>query len=329
MACFDIGSNAVRYLIAEWADEKLIERFIGGEITGASDAVNERGEINFDGLIPTVMALNRFVRLAVEADATPVCALATAVFRDAKNADQIISQLEGSTGIPIIPLSQPAEACLGFIGAISGMSFIDRSSLPSIAFADVGGRSTELVIGDAAGSLYSVHGLNIGSRELTRKFITAYPIPDSERLRLHSLIRATLSPYAEVMREASHMIVSGGTAVALAMLVHNKLSFSTEAVHGTVLTKAYLTSTLERLSGMSLADCEALLAFEPKRASVFYAGVAIITSLLEIGGFERAFVSARCLMHGALEKLMRSRVNITSRDELARVLNEVQINRRA
>lgn len=323
VACFDIGSNAVRYLIAEWRDGKLIDHFIGGEITGASDAINEHGGITLEGLMPTVTALSDFIRLAREVGATPVCAIATAALRDARNADQIIPALEGMIGIPIIAVSQAAEACLGFIGAISEMPFLGENPKERITFADVGGRSTELVIGDAAGNLESVHGLGLGSRELTRKFITAYPIPNDERAKLRSFIWAALSSYADVMRGADRLIISGGTAIALAMLASNACSFSVKELHGTVLTRAYLISTLEKLGDMSLEDCEALLTFEPKRAPVFYAGVAIVASLLEVGGFEKAFISARCLMHGALEKLLRLQVDVASRDEISKALNEV------
>ncbi|MCS7253772.1 MAG: hypothetical protein RMK18_03680 [Armatimonadota bacterium] len=323
LACFDIGSNALRYLIAEWREGKLVERYIGGEITAASDAINEMGEIEVGSLTQTVMALKRFVSLAKAAGAVPICALATAVFREARNASYVIEKLESDIGVPIICLSQVAEARLGFISAISAMTGIGETSMDSIAFADVGGRSTELVIGDAFGNVHSVYGLSIGSRKLTRDFITAYPIPYDERLRLHSFIQRELSPYMDIMRAAGHLIVSGGTAVALAMLANNTVSFSTDVLHGTALRRSYLTSVLEMLGTMSLKDCEALLNFEPKRAPVFYAGVAIIDSLVRIGGFNSALVSAKCLMHGALEKLLKLQVDLTSRDEIAKALNEV------
>lgn len=320
VACIDIGSNAVRYLIAEVEGEEIIEIAIGGEITGASDAIDASGSIDLSKLAPTVEALREFVRLAKCSGALPVCALATATLRDAKNSAEVITAIEEAVGIPVICLSQRSEARLGFYAAISALPCHRRKPNESLLYADVGGRSTELILSDAIGDIRFERSLKIGSRTLTKNFISSYPIAQSEQRALHSEIAAQLQQYEALVTKCSHFIVAGGTAVALAMLKRSLSSFSTDILHGAELTKEEVTSALEKFAGLPLNECEALLGFEPKRAPIFYAGVAIIASFMELGGFERAIVSAKCLMHGALERLIRMGIDLNSCGAIAEAL---------
>lgn len=320
VACFDIGSNAIRFLIAEWEGDELRELCIGGEITSVHNALNDLGYIELDRLAPSLEALSKFVMMAKRCGATPVCALATAAIREAKNAGDVIREIEERVGIPVVCLSQDAEARLGFLAALHGMPIVGEGK--KVMFADVGGYSTEIVVGDASGCVEFVGGLDFGSGKLTRRFITAYPISRNEREALLSFTLASLKAGVPPFRFCSHLIVSGGTAVALAMLKHGVDHPSTDRLHATILTREEVAHMLEMVANMSLGECESLLKFEPRRAPLFYAGIAILFSLMEVGGFSEAFVSARCLMHGALEKLMRMRVDVTSPCQIKAILNE-------
>ena len=320
VACFDIGSNAVRYLIAEWGGDELREVCIGGEITTAHKALNDNGYIEFEKFTPSLEALSKFVMMAKQCGAIPICALATAVIREAKNADDVIKAIEKKISIPVVCLSQHAEARLGFFASLHGMPIVGKGE--KVAFADVGGCSTEIVVGDTSGCVEFVGGLDFGSGKLTRRFISAYPISRSEREALLSFVLASLKTSVPSLSFCSHLVISGGTAVALAMLKHGIDYPSTDRLHATVLAKEEVAHLLEKVANMSLSECESLLRFEPKRAPLFYAGVAIVFSLMEVGGFNKAFISARCLMHGALEKLMRTGVDVTSPCQVKTVLGE-------
>lgn len=309
IACFDLGSNATRFLMAEWRCGELNEIAIGGEITSLADALDESGYLHFNGLKRSLNALMQFVKRARKLNVQPVCILATAALRDARNGREVADAIHDHIGVPVVILPPDAEAKLSFRGALSKLP-IPTDTLSQIALADVGGRSTEIVIGGINGSIERLESLPIGSQRLTHQFISHHPIPLEQQRLVRNAIRKALRHLRTPLQHCEHLIGAGGTATTLAMLDQRLSKFSMVAIHGYKLSRERVVKWSHQLARLSIPDCERLPGMERGRERVIWAGAAIVACIMSLGEFEQVIISGRCLMHGALEHLLHHNIKL-------------------
>jgi len=139
VAVLDIGTNAVRYLLAEKAGNEWTEVEVGGAITGLGRGLTERGELAPIAVEATLGAVGAFVRRLKAFGAQKFLVLATEAVRTAKGSEMFLERLERTAGVPVRVLSAEEEARLAFIGATSGLKLRFHADA-LFAVADVGGR---------------------------------------------------------------------------------------------------------------------------------------------------------------------------------------------
>jgi len=180
-ACIDIGSNTTRLLVAELAGGSLREVLNQRVFTRLRGCA---GEIPPETVAALADIVASQVRLAREAGAGEIRAVATAAIRGAPNRDALCAAVGAAAGVEVTILSGEDEARLAFLGATRTLRHVPEGM---VAVVDVGGGSTELVCGTIAGGVAWSTSVPVGSGVLADRHVRSDPPErqDVERIRAH------------------------------------------------------------------------------------------------------------------------------------------------
>ena len=159
-------------------------------------------------------------------------------------------------------MSGDEEAQLTFRGVTAG-----RSVDPRTVVVDIGGGSTELVVGGPNG-LTSHVSLELGCVRLTERF-------GDDRAALAAHVRSVLPDL-----DVSHAIGVAGTVTSLAALDLGLVDYDPERIHGHALSRQAIEEQLERLAELSLDERRNVPGLEPERAPVIVAGAVILDEIV-------------------------------------------------
>ncbi len=294
----DIGTNAVRYLLAEKRNGEWTDLDIGGSITGLGRGLTERGELAPISMEATLGAVAAFKRRLRALGAQRLMVLATEAVRAASNGEVFLQQLEKATGVSVKVLSRDEEAQLSFIGATSGlrMGFLSGAK---VAVADVGGGSSEFAVGKLRQPERWL-SLPIGSRRLTEQFLTEDLPTEKQMDAAYRFAKEQLQPTAFLLRDAAMLLLTGGTAAQLGMLRLGLKRFDPSRIHGLPIRPETMREWLKRLALMPANERREVPGMEWGRESVIVAGLLLLLCVMEVAGKETALLSARSVLHGAL-----------------------------
>ena len=156
------------------------------QIVRLGQNVNETRAFHPEALRRADICLQNFAHTIKRFAVTNVLACATSAARDVKNKQDLFD-LGACHGIPIEIISGPREAELTFSGTFDSESK-PVESISSIAVIDVGGGSTELIVGDSE-RIIERTSVDVGAVRLTEMFVTAHPIVASEMLSMEKYIK--------------------------------------------------------------------------------------------------------------------------------------------
>lgn len=231
-----------------------------------------------------VMVCRHFIGLSQGFGATEVRVVATSAAREAKNREELIRRVYETSGIEVHVISGLEEARLIYLGVSAAIELGDRTAL----FIDIGGGSTELVVGDAGG-YRSLKSLKLGTLRLTEHFFPEgndTPISPERFAAITGAILNRILPKIKTMRKEriDIAIASSGTALTLAE-IGARLSPPHNIINGPqVLSLETLKQVSTRLCELPLQERRKIPGLNPERADIIIAGAAIMTALME--GFD-------------------------------------------
>jgi exopolyphosphatase / guanosine-5'-triphosphate,3'-diphosphate pyrophosphatase len=281
VAAIDLGTNATRMLIADVDDgrvDALVRRLV---FTRLGEGVDARRR-----LLPLPIARARncladYRRELEERGAERTLAFGTSALRDAENGEALLGEIEWSYGFDTRLLSGEDEALLIFRGVTT-----DRAVDEGTLVVDVGGGSTELILGGPAGVGFHA-SLDLGCVRMTERFGD-----DLDACAAH--VRSAL-PQLEPQRAMG----VAGTVAALAALDLGLVEYDSERVHGHHLTADAVQTQLERLAALSLEERRRVPGLEPERAPVIVAGAVITREVMARYRLDALKVSERDILYGA------------------------------
>jgi exopolyphosphatase/guanosine-5'-triphosphate,3'-diphosphate pyrophosphatase len=297
VAAIDQGTNSIRLLVAE-----PLERGGYGDlardmvITRLGKRVDEIGRIAPEALARTAAVFETFVRRARALHAERVRVGATAVLRDASNRSDYERLVEGARA-ELEVLSGERESELSFLGATSGLGAADVDAQPPYLVLDIGGGSTELVLGADRPAAISTQ---MGSVRLTERFVEHDPPEERELAAMGREVGALLDQVegAVPVSEARTLVAVAGTSTTVQAIALGLEFYDPERIHRTVLARADAERVLASLTEMTTAERAALPVMAPGRADVIVAGALILVEVMRRFGFERAVVSESDILDG-------------------------------
>ena len=286
VAAVDIGTNSTRLLVADVQDGSVRELDRRLEITRLGEGVDERHILLPQAIARVRNVLAEYRRAAEEAGADRTLAFATSAVRDAENGEAFLGEIEWSYAFKTRLLAGDEEALLTFRGVSAG-----RDVAPGTIVIDVGGGSTELILGDAAGVAFYT-SLDLGCVRLTERFGTDF---GAAAAHVRDMLAGSVP--AEVRPRAA--IGVAGTITTIATLDLGLEEEDPDTVHGHSLSAETVATWTERLEGMSVEEIRALRGMHPDRAPVIAAGAVVVRETLAHFGLETLEVSEHDIMHGA------------------------------
>ena len=293
VAAIDLGTNSTRLLVADVEGGRINDVVRRVKITALGEGVDERKR-----LLPVPIArvrnvLTDFRREAEQLGAERTLLVATSAVRDAENGEAFLGEIEWSYGFATRLLTGDEEAELAFRGAALG-----RELNVDTLLLDIGGGSTELVVGDSDGFRFH-ESLDIGSVRLTERFLHSDPPPAEELEACAQAARGVLAERVPRDVQPASSIGVAGTITSIAALDLDLAAYDPEQVHGHKLSRAGVAAQLERLASLPLAWRRELPALDPDRAPVIVTGAVILREALDRFGLDAIEASEHDIIDGA------------------------------
>jgi exopolyphosphatase/guanosine-5'-triphosphate,3'-diphosphate pyrophosphatase len=265
-ACIDIGSNTTRLLVADCDGGTLHEvrqartfTLIGRELRDGAIAPAKLADV-------AAGVAAQFL-LARELGAEEIRAVATAAVRRARNGAALVEAVHASCGLDVEILTGEEEARLAFIGAAGTLGHAPDGKLGVV---DVGGGSSELVLGTAPDQVSWCTSLGIGSAELARECLHSDPPSAAElssaRSRVKGVVKGTTAP------QPVEAVAVGGSAASLIR------------VAGPLLDAGAFERALGVLASEPAVAIAAQFALEVERVRLLPAGLLILQTASELFG---------------------------------------------
>jgi exopolyphosphatase / guanosine-5'-triphosphate,3'-diphosphate pyrophosphatase len=286
----DMGTNSTRLLVADvdGGDLAEVERLL--EITRLGDRVDADGRLSEASMERVHAVLERYAETVGELGAEHVLATATSAVRDAANGRQFLAAVERRHGFEPRLLSGRAEAELTYRGVTSRLT-----AGAGTLVCDIGGGSTELVLGGSDGVIDAT-SLDMGCVRMSERFLHSDP-PAGEIAALREAAAGTLP--AEIASRAATLVGVAGTVTTLATIDLGLDREIPEEIDGHALLPDTVEALLRRLAAMPLAERREVRGLMPERAPTIVAGAAIAAEVLKATGADRMLVSERDILHGA------------------------------
>ena len=289
VAVIDVGSNTARLLVADvTAGGRVSPVLERRERLGLGAEIAESGGLCARTVDTVAHVAGRYAGLARSQGAERTRAIVTAPGRQGRSPGALVHSLAGATGVAVSVLSAEEEGRLSYDGALARAG---RLAVGRVAVVDVGGGSTEIVVGDAGRGPVWVASIDLGSIRLTSRFLRGDP-PRAGRLRkAHDAVRSEMARLAPPRPDIA--FATGGSARAAARLV------------GEPFTSADLERAIEALSARPSGKVARSAGVHPVRAASLLGGLLLLAEAAR--ALDRPLVLARGgLREGAALALART-----------------------
>ena len=296
VAAIDCGTNSIRLLVADHdpAAVTLTDRLRRTELVRLGQGVDRTGRLAPEAIERTRVALASYTADCEREQVEQVRMVATSATRDAANRDQFRVMVLRTLGAAPEVISGRAEAELSFVGAVRELT---DTATPRLV-ADIGGGSTELVLGD--GTIEAACSMDVGSVRLTERHLhddppTAAQIAAAERDLLDALAVARRDVPIE---RARTFVGVSGTVTTVSALAQGLERYDPSRTHHSRIPVAAVRETADWLLHSTKAERAAKAVIQPGRVDVIGAGALILRVLTEQVGAAEVVVSEKDILDG-------------------------------
>lgn len=291
-AAVDVGTNSVRLLVVD-GDGARVTRELA--ITRLGKDVDSTGRLDEAALRRTLDTIARYREIWSGHGVTDAVRIAaTSAVRDADNRDEFFAGVREVAGVDAEVLSGDDEAALAFAGAAGAVSDVS----PPVTVVDVGGGSTELIVGDVDGRVAASVSLQLGCVRVTERHLHGDPARGDEVAAARELITEQLdladrqlASAGASLREAGTLVGVAGTATTLGALHLGLDAYDETRIHGVWVPAAALRDLTVQLVAMSSAQRAELGPVQAGREDVLHGGALVLAAVVERYGFPDLVVS--------------------------------------
>jgi exopolyphosphatase / guanosine-5'-triphosphate,3'-diphosphate pyrophosphatase len=313
VAAIDCGTNSIRLLVAdvppEGAHTDLLRRM---EIVRLGQGVDATGRLAPEAIERTRVVLAEYAAQSRDLGVEAVRMVATSATRDAANRDDFEKMVMATLGQPadVVPGSEEAE--LSFLGATASLGAAAQahgSPPPRAPFlvVDIGGGSTEFVLGDGSG-VRAARSVDIGCVRLTERHLHGDPPTADEIGRAEADIRAALADVLDVVpvAEAGSLVGLAGSVTTVAALALDLPAYDPVAIHGSRIPVSAVRSVAAGLLTATRRRRAALPVMHPGRVDVIGAGALVLRVIMDAFELDEVAVSEHDILDGIALHLARA-----------------------
>ncbi len=287
VAVVDVGSNSTRLLVADVSGARsrggIRELDRRSQVTRLGEGVDRDGRLLDTAQARVFAVLDEYAEAIREYGCDRSVAVLTSAVRDAANGAAFLARVREDYALEARTLSGDEEARLTFLGATWG-----RARTEDVLVVDIGGGSTELVLGSGVHTSTQIGVVRHSERHLHHDPPTA-----AELEALARDVRAALPS-----GEPRAGIAVAGTPTQCAAIELGLDTYDAGRVEGHILTADGLRALLKRLAGMPLEQRGRVRGLDPARAPVIVAGVVILLEVLHAFRLDQVEASERDILWG-------------------------------
>lgn len=296
IAAVDCGTNTIKLLIADEAGADVVRE---SRVVRLGEGVDSTGRLGAAALARTLAAVEEYAALIAAHPVTALRFCATSATRDASNGADFGDAVEALLGVRPEVISGDEEARLAFSGAVEQLAVTPDRPLLVI---DIGGGSTELILGGADGPTAAC-SLDIGSVRLTERHLAGDPPAVTELDTCRAAIDEQLDGSPVPLDQARTVVGVAGTITTVAAGVLGLDGYDRAAIDQAEIPVAAAASYVAWLAGTTATERAALPYLHPGRVDVIVAGALILERVLLRTEVETMVVSEFDILDGIAHSL--------------------------
>ena len=328
VAFMDIGTNSIRLLLVRF------NRNLSYSVLSQQKEVVRLGENEFvdrhlrpEAMRRAVLVCKTFTQMARAYGAEEIIAVATSATREASNQAEFRRMLRREADLDVRTISGREEARLIYLGVSSGVHLGARQAV----FIDIGGGSTELIVGDQDQHSF-LESLQLGAIRLTSMFFMPGEqdsVADDRYALVQRYVQAAAVRSAEAVCSFRPELAIGGSGT-----IENLADIAARINHGRarqpddVLTREQLRAVSHLLRDATLEQRAAIPGINPDRADIIVAGAAILETLMDELALDELRISDRGLREGLIIDYVSRRHPAILEGQTVRERNVLQLGRR-
>lgn len=297
VAAVDCGTNTIKLMVADLdaatgrADVHVRE----SRMVRLGQAVDQTGELAPEALERTFAAIEEYAALVREHPVERIRFCATSAARDARNGEVFAAGVEARLGVRPDVVAGSEEAGLSFDGAVRNL----REPHPGpLLVLDVGGGSTELILGTRESGAQQVHSMDVGSVRMHERHLRDDPPTPAQVEAAIDDIDAALDACPVDPSTAATVVGVAGTILTVAAGVLGLDRYDRDRIDQSVLPREAVHAQVEAFLAQAVAERLALAYMHPGRADVIAAGGLVLDRVLRRTGVDALVVSESDILDG-------------------------------
>jgi exopolyphosphatase / guanosine-5'-triphosphate,3'-diphosphate pyrophosphatase len=306
VAAVDCGTNSLRLLVADVDVNaaKITDVARRMEIVRLGQGVDRTGRLAPEALARTTDVLRDYAAVIAGAAARAVRMVATSATRDASNTADFARQVKEILGVAPEVLTGREEAALSFTGATAEL--VGTHGGPFLV-VDIGGGSTEFVLGEAGEPAAHALSVDIGCVRMTERHLHGDPPSRDEVVAARADIGAALDAVtaAVPVRQARTLIGLAGSVTTVAAIAMGLPGYDAARIHHSRVSAADVHEVTRSLLGQTRAERAVIPVMHPGRVDVIGGGALVLDRVMQRFGFGGVLVSEHDILDGIAWSLAR------------------------
>jgi exopolyphosphatase / guanosine-5'-triphosphate,3'-diphosphate pyrophosphatase len=272
VAAFDCGTNTIKLLIGALPDVAVRE----SRIVRLGQGVDATGRLADEALARAFAAIDEYAALVAAHPVTKMRFCATSATRDSSNAQDFARGVHDRLGVWPEVLSGEEEAALAYDGAVRNLR---TPPAEPVLVIDIGGGSTELILGDSSGPVAS-QSMDMGSVRMHERYLTADPPAAAAVAACVADIDAHLDACPVPVESAVTAVGVAGTVLSITAGVLDLPSYDRTVIDQSVIAASEVHAFVDRLVAMPIGERLEFGWMHPGRVDVLGAGGLILSRVL-------------------------------------------------
>ena len=294
VAAVDCGTNSVRLLVTDLDGDRKSDVHREMRVVRLGQGVDRTGALAPEALERTRVALVDYAATCRQLGAERVRMVATSATRDARNRDEFRAMVQDVLGVAPEVVSGNEEAALSFDGATRGLDPADGPFL----VMDIGGGSTELVLGTA--SPEAALSVDVGCVRLTERHLVDDPPTPAQVAAAEADVDAAVARggAAVPVERARTAVGLAGSVTTVAAIALSLQAYDADRIHLSRITADDVAEVSSRLLAMTRKQRAALPVMHPGRVDVIGAGALVLATLVDRFALADVVVSEADILDG-------------------------------
>lgn len=298
VAALDCGTNSLRLLVADIEGTGLTDIVRRMEVVRLGAGVDRTGQLAPDALARTFAVLDEYAGQIRELGVAKVRMVATSATRDASNREAFVEGVRQRLGVEPEVVTGDEEAALSFAGATRELQRESAFATPYLV-VDIGGGSTEFVLGDASGPI-AARSVDIGCVRMTERHLVGDP-PTPEQI--DAARRDIIAAIDDVRRvvpidKAQTLIGLAGSVTTVVALALGLEAYDAERIHHSTVAAGEVHRVTTTLLGASKEARAAMPVMHPGRVDVIGGGALVLDTIMAECGFADVVASEHDILDG-------------------------------